>query len=223
MLGWLPDGYGGVSSYAKEIDDVFYFIYYLTAFIFVLVTVLMVWFLKRYRAKEGDNRRATYTHGNNALELIWTIIPAIVFIAIWFVSRTTWAEIKGQSPPPDVQVRVTAKQFAWSFAYPGPDGQFDTTDDKTDRELHVPVNKVVRIHLLSDDVIHSFFVPSFRLKQDAVPGRVIQVWFKAIKPGRYELPCAELCGPGHSGMVGWVTVHSDAEYKQWVQKLWQPS
>ena len=223
MLHWLPDGYGGVSSYAKEIDDVFYLIYYLTAFIFLLVTVLMIWLLIQYRYREGDTRRARYTHGNTSLELIWTIIPAIVFIAIWFVSKTSWAEIKGQSPPPDVEVRVTAKQFAWSFVYPGPDKLFDTTDDKPDKELNVPVNKVVRVHLRSDDVIHSFFVPSFRLKQDAVPGREIQVWFKATKPGRYELPCAELCGPGHSGMVGWVNVYSEADYQKWVQKLWQPS
>jgi len=229
MLGWLPDGYGGVSTYGKDIDAVFYFIYYLTTAIFLLVTVLMIWFIIQYRSRPGDTRRATYTHGHTALELTWTIIPAIVFIGIWFVSKTSWAEIKGQSPPPDVQIRVTAKQFAWSFVYPGPDGQFDTTDDKDDRDirefnvLNVPVNKVVRLTLRSDDVIHSFFVPSFRLKQDAVPGREIQVWFKATKPGRYELPCAELCGPGHSGMVGWVNVHSEADYQQWVQKHWQPS
>ena len=223
MLHWLPGGYGGASSYAIDIDKVFYFIYYLTTFIFLLVTVLMIWFLIQYRYREGDTRRATYTHGNSALELTWTIIPAIVFIAIWFVSKTTWADIKGQSPPPDVEVRVTAKQFGWSFVYPGPDKLFDTTDDKPDKELNVPVNKVVRVHLRSDDVIHSFFVPSFRLKQDAVPGREIQVWFKATKPGRYELPCAELCGPGHSGMVGWVNVYSEADYQKWVQKLWQPS
>lgn len=226
MLGWLPGGYGGVSTYAKSIDDVFYFIYYLTAFIFLLVTVLMVWFIVRYRVKEGDTRRATYTHGNNLLELTWTIIPAIVFIAIWFVSKTSWAEIKGQSPPPDVEVRVTAKQFAWSFAYPGPDKAFDTADDKTDKDtpskdLYVPVNKVVRLYLSSEDVIHSFFVPSFRLKQDAVPGRVIPVWFNVTKPGRYELPCAELCGPGHSGMISWVNVLSEAEYQAWVQKTWR--
>jgi cytochrome c oxidase subunit 2 len=141
------------------------------------------------------------------------------------VSKTTWADIKGQSPPPDVEVRVTACQFAWSFAYPGPDGLFQTIENDKDRfpdkELNVPVNKVVRVHLRSNDVIHSFFVPSFRLKQDAVPGREINVWFKATKPGRYELPCAELCGLGHSSMVNWVNVLSDADYQKWVQKLWQ--
>ena len=228
MLRWLPDGYGGVSSYARDIDAVFTFIYWLTFAIFWLVTILMVVFLYRYHYREGDTRRATYTHGNTALELTWTIVPAIVFIGIWFVSKTTWADIKAHIPPPDVEVRVTASQFAWSFAYPGPDKLFDTADDKTDKdlqgmdkELHVPVNKVVKIVLRSNDVIHSFFVPSFRLKQDAVPGREINVWFKAIKPGRYELPCAELCGPGHSGMVNWVNVLSDADYQKWVQKVWQ--
>ena len=228
MLRWLPDGYGGVSSYAGDIDAVFSFIYWLTFAIFWLVTILMVVFLYRYHHREGDTRRATYTHGNTALELTWTIVPAIVFIGIWFVSKTTWADIKAHIPPPDVEVRVTASQFAWSFVYPGPDKLFDTADDKTDKdlqgadkELHVPVNKVVKIGLRSNDVIHSFFVPSFRLKQDAVPGREINVWFKAIKPGRYELPCAELCGPGHSGMVNWVNVLSDADYQKWVQKVWQ--
>jgi cytochrome c oxidase subunit 2 len=228
MLRWLPDGYGGVSSYAGDIDAVFNFIYWLTFAIFWLVTILMVVFLYRYHHREGDTRRATYTHGNAALELTWTIVPAIVFIGIWFVSKTTWADIKAKIPPPDVTVRVTASQFAWGFTYPGPDGLFDTADDKTDKELqgadkelHVPVNKVVKVVLRSNDVIHSFFVPSFRLKQDAVPGREINVWFKATKPGRYELPCAELCGPGHSGMVNWVQVLSDADYQKWVQKVWQ--
>jgi len=228
MLRWLPDGYGGVSSYAGDIDAVFNFIYWLTFAIFWLVTILMVVFLYRYHHREGDTRRATYTHGNTALELTWTIVPAIVFIGIWFVSKTTWADIKAHIPEPNVPVRVTASQFAWGFTYPGPDGLFDTADDKTDKdlqgadkELHVPVNQVIKVVLRSNDVIHSFFVPSFRLKQDAVPGREINVWFKATKPGRNELPCAELCGPGHSGMVNWVHVLSDADYQAWVQKVWR--
>jgi cytochrome c oxidase subunit 2 len=142
------------------------------------------------------------------------------------VSKSTWADIKANVPPPDVEVAVTAKQFAWGLIYPGPDGQFGTADDKTekdlnDRELHVPVNKVVKVILRSEDVIHSFFVPSFRIKQDAVPGHVINVWFKATKAGRYELPCAELCGPGHSGMVGWVNVHAEADYQKWLQEKWR--
>lgn len=221
MFYWLPEG---VSTYAKDIDFVFFVIYYVTAFIFILVTVLMVYFLKVYRYKEGEERRALYTHGNTKLELIWTIIPAIVFLSIFFVSKSTWAKIKASTPPPDIQVRLQAKQFGWKFTYPGPDGKFDTADDKSlEGDLHVPVNKVVRLVMRSDDVIHSLFIPSFRLKQDIVPGREIIAWFNATKAGKYEVPCAELCGPGHSGMRGWVTVYPEAEYQAWVKKLWPSS
>jgi cytochrome c oxidase subunit 2 len=118
-------------------------------------------------------------------------------------------------------VQVTAKQFNWEVLYPGPDGKFETDDDKMiENDLHVPVNEVVRVRLASKDVIHSFFVPQFRLKQDAVPGRVIEVWFQATKPGVYELPCAELCGFGHSGMLGHVTVQTAEDYKAWTKEQW---
>ena len=219
MLGWLPEG---ASTYAGDIDHIFRMIYYITAAIFILVTVLMVWFLVKYRYKAGDGRRATYTHGNTILELTWTIAPTIVFVGIFFYSKATWSDIKVTIPPHDVEVRVLGKQFAWEVHYPGPDGQFNTTDDKMlDGELHVPVNKVVRVILRGQEVIHSFFVPAFRIKQDALPGRDIITWFNATKPGRYDMPCAELCGPGHSGMKGWVTVHADADYQTWVQQQWQ--
>ncbi len=111
---------------------------------------------------------------------------------------------------------MTAKQFNWQITYPGADGKFGTADDKTLLdEMHVPVNKVVHVHLRSQDVIHSFFVPQFRMKQDAVPGREIVQWFEATKPGKYELPCAELCGFGHSGMKGWIYVHTPEDYGKW--------
>jgi cytochrome c oxidase subunit 2 len=223
MLGWLPEA---ASSYARDIDGVFYFIYYLTTFIFLLVTVLMVWFLYKYRYKEGEERRAIYSHGNVALEILWTVIPAIVFIGIWVYSKSAWSTIKDptHAPQGEVYVRAIAKQFQWEFLYPGPDGQFDTTDDNLIKhELHVPTDKVVVVLLRSEDVIHSFFVPVFRLKQDAVPGREIRAWFKATKTGKWEIPCAELCGPGHSGMKGMVTVYSAADYQNWVKKTWPSS
>jgi cytochrome c oxidase subunit 2 len=212
MLHWLPEG---VSTYAHDIDRIFYVIYYITGLVFILVTVLLVWFLIRYRQQPG--RPAVYSHGNVGLELLWTIIPTLVFVTLFLVSQTTWARIKAFVPPVDVEVRLTAKQFSWEFHYPGVDGQFDTTDDKKlQAELHVPVNKVVRVVMQSEDVIHSFFVPTLRLKQDTVPGHKIPVWFEATKPGRYEIPCAELCGPGHSGMKGWLTVHTPEAYQQWL-------
>ena len=221
MLSWLPEG---VSTYAKEIDTVFYVIYYITGSVFLLVTVLLIWFIIQYRYQEG--RPAIYSHGNIALELVWTIVPAMVFITLFLISQSTWAKIKypDVAPQGEVEVRLIAKQFKWEFHYPGPDGTFDTGDDKTlDSDLHVPVHKIVRVYLRGTDVIHSFFVPVLRLKQDILPGREILAWFEATKPGKYEIPCAELCGPGHSGMKGWLTVHSAADYRKWVEEQWPSS
>jgi len=211
MMSWLPPG---VSSYSDQIDSLFYLIYYITTATFFAVQITLLVFVFRYRY--DPNRRATYTHGNTSLEIAWTIAPALMLAALAIMSRTTWADIKWRQPPSDFNVIVTAKQFNWEIAYPGPDGKLETEDDVIlDNDLHVPVNKTVRIALRSRDVIHSFFVPSFRLKQDAVPGRNIPVWFKALKAGKYELPCAELCGFGHSGMKGWIYVHGAEDYKKW--------
>jgi len=219
MMGWLPEN---VSTYGKDIDRLFYIIYYITGTTFLLVTGALVVFLILYRQREG--RRATYVHGNTTLEIIWTIVPAIILVVLSFMSQASWGHIKGRVPPSDVHVQVTAKQFNWEILYPGPDGKIGTADDlQIDNELHVPVGKVVRVTLKAKDVIHSFFLPNLRLKQDAVPGREIQAWFEATKPGRYELPCAELCGFGHSGMLGHLTVHTADDYDKWVKEQWPSS
>ena len=214
---WLPED---VSTYGKDIDFLFYLIYYITGGTFVLVAVAMIAFLVLYRHKEG--RRATYTHGNTTLEVVWTIVPTLILVVLTFLSVPTWARIKMQMPPTDLTIQVNAKQFNWIVTYPGPDGKFGTEDDKTfDNEIHVPVGKPVRLILKAQDVIHSFYMPNLRFKQDAVPGREIPAWFEATKPGKYEIPCAELCGFGHSGMRGWLFVHTPEEYAKWVKQQWQ--
>jgi len=216
MLTWLPED---ISTYGKDIDHLFYLIYYITGVVFVLVTVTMVVFLIKYRYREGH--RATYTHGSTLLEIIWTVIPGVILIVLALMSQSAWSNIKYDVPPWDTQVRVTAKQFNWEITYPGPDGKFGTEDDlQLLNDLHVPANKVVRLELTSNDVIHSFFLPNVRFKQDALPGRVIPAWFEAIKPGIYEIPCAELCGFGHSGMLGHLFVHTPEEYAAWVKEQW---
>jgi cytochrome c oxidase subunit 2 len=218
MLRWLPED---VSTYGREIDALFFLIYYITAATFILVTVLMIWFLWKYR--DQGNRRATYTHGNTTLEIIWTVIPAAILIVLSFMSVSTWAKVKREVPPSDFEVRVAAKQFNWDVSYPGPDGKLGTEDDvRFDNDIHVPVNKVVRVHLTANDVIHSLFIPNLRFKQDAVPGRTILAWFEATKPGKYELPCAELCGFGHSGMKGWLHVHTADDYGKWAAENLAP-
>jgi cytochrome c oxidase subunit 2 len=211
MLRWLPED---VSTYGREIDALFFLIYYITAATFILVTALMVWFLWKYR--DQGNRRATYSHGNTTLEIIWTVVPAAILIVLSFMSVSTWAKVKREVPPSDFEVAVAAKQFNWDVSYPGPDAKLGTEDDiKFDNDIHVPVNKVVRMRITATDVIHSLFIPNLRFKQDAVPGRMIWAWFEATKPGKYELPCAELCGFGHSGMKGWLHVHTAEDYAKW--------
>ncbi len=212
MMSWLPEN---VSTFGVEIDRLFYFIYYLTGVTFVGVQVTLLVFLFRYRAKD-DGRRATYTHGNTTLEIIWTAIPSVILAGLALAGSTTWANIKSRQPPTNFVLEITAKQFNWEVRYPGLDGTLGTDDDYVvDNDFHVPVNTVVRVRLKSKDVIHSFFVPQFRLKQDAVPGREIPVWFEATKVGKYEVPCAELCGFGHSGMKGWLYVDSPEDYAIW--------
>jgi cytochrome c oxidase subunit 2 len=213
---WLPED---VSTYGKDIDFLFHLIYYITGVTFILVAVAMIAFLVLYRHKEG--RRATYTHGNTTLEIVWTVVPTLILVVLTFLSVPTWARIKMQIPQTDLTVQVNAKQFNWIVTYPGPDGKFGTEDDKTfDNEIHVPVGKPVKLILKSQDVIHSFYMPNLRFKQDAVPGREIPAWFDATKPGKYEIPCAELCGFGHSGMRGWLFVHTPEDYQKWVKQRW---
>jgi len=214
MLGWLPED---VSTYGPDIDRLFYLIYYVTGVTFFAVQLTLLAFVILYRHRE--DRRATYTHGNTALEIAWTIVPAILLVILAFVSRNTWADIKQRIPPSDVLLQVTAKQFNWEITYPGPDGKLGTDDDVTvDNDVHVPVGKTIRVNLKSRDVIHSFFIPSLRYKQDAVPGHEIPTWFKVTKPGKYEIPCAELCGFGHSGMRGWLYVQPLDEYEAWARE-----
>jgi len=220
MSNWFPEN---VSTFGGDVDGIFWFIFYITAVWFFLTEGLIVYFIFRYRRKPGQ--KAAYVRGDTVSQLAWVFVPvAIVVVLDFFIdlrSAEVWAKIKGQLPPADVVVRATGKQFNWEFTYPGPDGKFGTGDDlQLDNELHVPVGKVVRVVLTSKDVIHSFFLPNLRLKQDVVPGREITAWFEVTKPGQYEIPCAELCGFGHSGMNGLLNAHTSEEYEKWLKEKW---
>ncbi|MCG8607782.1 cytochrome c oxidase subunit II, partial [bacterium] len=215
-LDWLPEN---VSTFGGDIDKFFYVIYYITAAVFFLVTGVFLYFLVKYRHQEG--RQAKYYHGNTTLEIVWTTATAVAMFVLAFVSKPVWSDIKQNVPPTDIVVEVSGKQFNWEMVYPGPDKIFGTDDDyKVDNQLHVPVNKAVKLVMKSQDVIHSLFMPELRFKQDLVPGREILGWFEATKPGKYEIPCAELCGFGHSGMLGYLFVHTATEYDNWVKKTW---
>ena len=192
MLRWLPDN---ISTYGQGVDNLFSAIYYLTLVVFILVIGTLIVFLIKYRHQEG--KKATYIEGSTTLEIVWTTATTVIVFVLAMFSYPQWNNIKSpaQFPEnPDVVVQVSGKQFNW--------------------------DAVVHIRLTSQDVIHSFFVPQLRLKQDALPNRFINVWFEANKAGRYEIPCAELCGFGHSEMRGYLNVHEQTDYDTWVQERW---
>jgi cytochrome c oxidase subunit 2 len=213
-----------VSTFGAEIDSIYYLILVITAAIFVLVEVALIVFMLKYRHREG--RRAEYSHGHTTLEAVWTIVPFVLVMVIAWMSMDVWLEAKiadGHAPGDALPLRVTAKQFEWNVTYPGPDEKLDTADDFVKRnQLHLPVGRAVRVDLGSEDVIHSFFLPEFRVKQDAVPGMVIPVWFEATRAGEYALGCAELCGLGHYRMHGSVTVHEAAAFDAWMSEEGAP-
>jgi cytochrome c oxidase subunit 2 len=220
MFRWLPKN---VATFGGDVDAIFYFIYYIVAVWFVLTYGAIIYALIRYRRRPGQ--RALYVHGNTPRQYGWILalgmIVLLLDVTIDVRGERVWEKIKGRMPAPEVQVRVTGEQFNWEVLYPGPDGKFDTADDRLiNGQLHVPVHKVVHVTLTAKDVIHSFFLPNLRLKQDALPGRRITVWFEAMEPGDYPLPCAELCGTGHTGMLGRLIVHSAEAYAAWVKEQW---
>ena len=204
-----------VSTYAPRIDDMFHLIMWITGVIFVLVEGVLLLFLWKYRSRPG--REVHYTHGNNRLEVVWTIIPALICVMLALLSRRIWEDVKEHMPHDALEIHVTGEQFAWNILYPGPDGKFGTPDDiATLNQLHFPVGKAVVATLSSKDVIHSFFLPEFRVKQDAVPGMKTRIWFEANKVGHWEIACAELCGLGHFRMKGFVTVDTPEDYQKWL-------
>jgi cytochrome c oxidase subunit II len=227
---WLPgigdDYHHVVSTFGREIDSLFLIILYITGIIYIGTQVVLVWAMHRF-ADERDAqgrpvRKADYFHGSQRLEVIWTIIPAAILVFIALYQMGTWAEIKFRSAAPKVPVlaEITGRQFQWVMRYPGPDGKLNTRDDLVVvDDLHFVKDKMALIYLKSSDVLHSFFLPQLRIKQDAVPGLTIPVWFDADKPGEYELACAELCGWGHYKMRGRVYVHeTDEQLQKWIDE-----
>ncbi|MCP5467908.1 MAG: cytochrome c oxidase subunit II [Deltaproteobacteria bacterium] len=219
MMNWLPEN---VSTYGTDMDAVMHSIWNIVFVWFLLAEAVLFYFLIRYRKKKGQ--RAKYKTGNSLKEMSWVLIPAAIVLmfdlGIDFYQNPVWKKVKIDIPQdPDLVVKIEGQQFVWNMTYPGLDNKFGTIDDfKTTSQLYVPINKKVVFELSSKDVIHSFWVPNLRLKQDAVPGRVIKGWFEAVKNGTYSIGCAELCGSGHGMMRGQLHVLSDKEYQDWVYK-----
>lgn len=216
-MNWLLEP--SVSTFGPEIDRLYYVILVITGVVFVLTEFLLIYFLIRYRKRDGQ--KAEYIHGSTRAEVIWTAVPFVIVLALGLMSKPVWDRIKDPSVFPDdaYEIRLLARQFEWESQYAGSDGDFDADDAFTVlNQLHIPANRPVILHLESQDVIHSLFVPAFRVKQDAMPGRSIPVWFEVTEPGEYELGCAELCGLGHYRMSGRVVVHPDDEFETWTSE-----
>jgi cytochrome c oxidase subunit 2 len=208
-----------LSTYANDIDNLILFIGALVGFWLILCEVVFFYFIVRFRAKDG--RRAEYITGEEKSHKRWISYPHLlvlvcdVFIVIFAVK--VWYEVKQQLPEPYETVRIVGQQWAWSFVHPGADHELRTADDiKTVDELHVEVGKVYHFKLEARDVLHSFSVPVFRLKQDAVPGRVITGWFEATETGTHDIQCAEICGIGHGVMAARIIIESPERHAAWV-------
>jgi len=218
MLNWLPEN---ISTFGRDIDGIMYLIYYLVGAWLILAEGVLIWFLIRYRKRAGV--KARYQPGVALGAMAWVVVPAVlVFVcdlAIDAKGAPIWEHVKQEIPKHDCLVRIEGRQFAWNFRHAGKDGKLDTADDiVTNGQLHVPVGKVVKFELISRDVVHSFWCPNLRLKQDAVPGRVIPGWFDANKIGDYGIGCAELCGTGHGVMSATLVVESQEDYDKFLVK-----
>jgi len=199
---WLPKR---GSTTAGEVDWLFYLILGISIFFFLLTMSLMALFLIRYRSKAGS-RAAGGKNTSLPLELTWTLIPILVVIVIFDFGFTGFMDVMNP-PEAALEILVTGQKWAWFFTYP---------NGHVDEVLHVPVDQPVRLVMTSQDVIHSFYIPEFRLKRDVLPDRYTKTWFEATEPGEYKVYCAEYCGTGHSEMTANVVVHPPGEYENWL-------
>ncbi len=209
------------STYAGDIDALFTLIFVLVGFWFVLSEGVFFGLIIRFRKRDGV--AAQYISGEEKSQKRWIMMPHMlvlvfdIFIVVGAVR--VWYDVKQNLPPAQETVRIIGQQWAWTFIHPGPDGQLDTPDDIAKvNELHVKVGALYHYKLEATDVIHSFSVPVFRLKQDAIPGRVITGWFEPTKMGEWDIQCAEICGIGHGLMGGRIHIESPAQHMAWMAR-----
>ncbi len=235
---WLPPL---ASEHGAGIDRLFVSTLVITGIVFVLVQLALALLVFRYRHREGQ--KAFHYADNQRLEITWTITIAVILLLLISSGGLLWSRIYGAPPADAYEIEVWGRQFMWIFHYPGKDGVLGRTDvrlisgrnpiglDMTDPASHddvvfasvegdlfLPVNRTIVVRLRSMDVLHSFFIPHFRVKQDAVPGMVTRVWFKPTRKGEFELLCAELCGSGHYTMRASVYVDDEKSFFEWLEQ-----
>src|SRR6188474_3617558 len=229
---WFP---APISEHAPALDRQFMITILVVGISFTAAQVGLGWMVWKYRDTGSKSDRAVYSHGSNRLEVLWTVITAVIFITLGVMGQSVWASLRlHDAPAGSYSVEVVAQQFQWNFHYSGKDNVFGRTDpsliddsalnfigidesdpsakdDSVTSSLVIPVNRPVELKLRSKDVIHSFWVPPLRFKQDLVPGMEIKVHFTANKVGKYELACAELCGQLHFKMKSYMLVLPEDE------------
>jgi len=206
MLTNLPFFPQQASAQAGQVDAIYFFMVAVTAFFAVLIGVLVAVFAIKFRRRH-DDEIGVAIHGSLALELLWTFIPLGIAMVMFAWGAKVFFDMY-RPPVGAMEIFVVGKQWMWKVQHA--DGQREIN------ELHVPVGRPVKLIMGSEDVIHSYYIPAFRVKADVIPGRYNSLWFTATKPGRYHLFCAEYCGTKHSGMIGWVTVMEPTDYQAWL-------
>jgi cytochrome c oxidase subunit 2 len=208
-----------LSTYAGDIDNLILLMTVLVGFWFFAAEGMFFWLIWRFRAKPGV--KSQYLEGHEPHVMKWITWPhgliliCDVFIIIGAVQ--VWYNVKQRLPEPDTTIRVIGQQWAWTFQHPGQDNELDTPDDIfTVDDLHVEVDRVYHFLLESRDVLHSFSVPVFRIKQDAIPGRAITGWFEATGTGDYDVQCAEICGIGHGVMAARIHIEDSEQHAAWI-------
>ena len=206
MWGGIPLVPERASTMAGRVDALWVFLVVVSGFFAILIAALVVYFAIKYRRRH-PNEVGREVSGGLLLEIGWTTIPFLITLVMFFWSAKIFFDM---SRPPDetLNVYVVGKQWMWKVQHA--DGQREID------ELHVPVGRAVKLIMTSEDVIHSFFIPAFRVKADVVPGRYTQLWFQPTVPGRYHLFCAEYCGTRHSGMIGQIVVMDPSDYQTWL-------
>ncbi len=194
------------SVQAGQVDAIYFFMVAVTAFFALLIAGLIVYFSVRYRRRHRDEIGVAI-HGSLALELLWTIVPFFIVMGMFAWGAKVFFDLY-RVPAAAMEIFVVGKQWMWKIQHMG--GQREIN------ELHVPIDRPVKLIMGSEDVIHSFYIPDFRVKADVIPGRYNTLWFQATRPGRYHLFCAEYCGTQHSGMIGTVVAMQPADYQAWL-------
>ncbi len=216
MAALLPPGW---AEEARLVDQLFFGVLAVVFLLFLATEGALIWFLIRYRATR--QQKATYVEGSTKAEIIWTTIAGMIVLAMAFAQVPAWIKLKIRPPdgPNAYRVQVWAQQFSWVFRYPGADNVFGTRDDfMTMNDLRVPVGRPVILQMRTKDVIHSFFVPPMRIKQDVVPGYITQTWFTPKATGELEIACAELCGQSHYAMRAILRILPESELQEWIEE-----